>query len=301
MEEKVNSISYSFPSGSEYDPNPQVQQDDLESDIKEPQGEFKYNFYFYSPHLLDSVDGWLNHFIDISNNMEIKEEDKIPSSKNNEQLPNKLIQSKNNSSNNSKNSTKNSSNSNNDLQEHSVIYNNETKFKLFKVLNIPERFNKINIELDMSCHNLYYEKKKHKIKEKIKKDYNVKKIKMEDYEKPLIREFKKFIKKNRDNNYKDFINQDKIFWDLFLGNKNEVYTSDEKKYKKEKFEKYNQKFLHYLFGRKDIKELYNNEFKAHCKQKNKNGKNNEIIYHFYSQYFDDLYKEEISDISFKVL
>ena len=300
MEEKVNSISYSFPSDSKYGPIPQVQQDDLELDIKERLVEFKYDFYFYTLYPLVSVDDSLNHFIDIHNNMKIIELDINAFSKNIEQLPNKLKQSKNNTSNNSKNSTKNSSNCNKDLQEHSVIYNNKTKFKVLKKLNIPERFNEINIELDTSCHNLYYNKKKHKIKEKIKKDYNVKTIKMEDYEKPLIREFKKFIKKNRDN-YKGFINQDKIFWDLFLGNKNEVYTSDEKQYKKEKFEKYNQKFLHYLFRRKDIKEIYNNEFKAHCKHKNKNGKNNEIIYHFYSQYFDDLYKEEISDISFNVL
>jgi len=42
---------------------------------------------------------------------------------------------------------------------------------------------------------------------------------MEDYEKPLIREFKRLIKVNKDK-YKDYLNEDEIFWQLFLSNKN---------------------------------------------------------------------------------
>ena len=91
---------------------------------------------------------------------------------------------------------------------------------MLKSLNIPEKFEEINIDLDMSCHNLYYYKnKKNKIKEKIKKDYNIKTVKMEDYEKSLIREFKRLIKVNKDK-YKDYLNEDEIFWQLFLSNKN---------------------------------------------------------------------------------
>ena len=103
----------------------------------------------------------------------------------------KLNKSKSNFTNNTKNSTKSSSNNNNIFQEKSVIYNNKTKFKVLKSLKIPENFNEINLKLDMSCHNLYYKKKKEKIKKKIKEDYKVKDIKMENYKKPLIREFKR--------------------------------------------------------------------------------------------------------------
>ena len=178
--------------------------------------------------------------------------------------PNK---SKGKFSNNSKNSTKSSSNSNNNFLEQSMFNNKKARFKVLKSLKIPERFNEINLKLDMSCHNIYYEKKKNKIKEKIKKDYNIKNIKMENYEKPIIRQFKKFIKSNMER-YKGIVSQDKLFWDLFLGNKKEKYTSDEIMYKSKRFDKYNQKFLHYLFRRNDIKELYNNDFKTYCRDKN---------------------------------
>ena len=41
---------------------------------------------------------------------------------------------------------------------------------MLKSLNIPEKFEEINIDLDMSCHNLYYYKnKKIKLKKKSKK------------------------------------------------------------------------------------------------------------------------------------
>ena len=166
----------------------------------------------------------------------------------------KLNKSKSNFTNNTKNSTKSSSNNNNIFQEKSVIYNNKTKFKVLKSLKIPENFNEINLKLDMSCHNLYYKKKKEKIKKKIKEDYKVKDIKMENYEKPLIREFKRFITTNL-KKYKSFIDKDKLFWDLFLGKKNENYKPDEKEYKRKKFQKYNQKFIHYLFRRDDIREI----------------------------------------------
>ena len=131
-----------------------------------------------------------------------------------------INKSENAFSNNSKNSTENSSNCKNNICENSVIYNNSVKFKVLKSLNIPEKFEEINIDLDMSCHNLYYYKnKKNKIKEKIKKDYNIKTVKMEDYEKSLIREFKRLIKVYKDK-YKDYLNEDEIFWQLFLSNKN---------------------------------------------------------------------------------
>ena len=131
-----------------------------------------------------------------------------------------INKSENAFSNNSKNSTESSSNCKNNICEHSAIYNNSVKFKVLKSLNIPEKFEEINIDLDISCHNLYYYKnKKNKIKEKIKKDYNIKTVKMEDYEKSLIREFKRLIKVNKDK-YKDYLNEDEIFWQLFLSNKN---------------------------------------------------------------------------------
>ena len=211
----------------------------------------------------------------------------------------KLNKSKSNFTNNTKNSTKSSSNNNNIFQEKSVIYNNKTKFKVLKSLKIPENFNEINLKLDMSCHNLYYKKKKEKIKKKIKEDYKVKDIKMENYEKPLIREFKRFITTNL-KKYKSFIDKDKLFWDLFLGKKNENYKPDEKEYKRKKFQKYNQKFIHYLFRRDDIREIYNNEFKEHCKHKKIKSKTDTITYRFYYKYFDDLYKEEVSDINFEI-
>ena len=151
----------------------------------------------------------------------------------------------------------------------------------------------------MSCHNLYYKKKKEKIKKKIKEDYKVKDIKMENYKKPLIREFKRFIATNI-KKYKGFIDKDKLFWDLFLGKKNERYKPDEKEYKRKKFQKYNQKFIHYLFRRDDIREIYNNEFKEHCKHKKIKSKTDTITYRFYYKYFDDLYKEEVSDINFEI-
>ena len=237
------------------------------------------------------------------NNIKSELKTSMPLLKKKPEITLKVEEKSNNSkakfSNNSKNSTKSSSNSNNNCLEKSMFNNKKARFKVLKSLKIPERFNEINLKLDMSCHNIYYEKKKDKIKKKTKKDYNIKDIKMENYEKPLIRQFKKFIKSNMVK-YKGMLSQDKHFWDLFLGNKNEKYTQDEIMYKRKRFDKYNQKFLHYLFRRNDIKELYNNDFKAYCRLKNIKTTNDKIIYHFYSQYFDDLYKEEIPDIHFNI-
>jgi len=237
------------------------------------------------------------------NNIKSELKTSMPLLKKKPEITLKVEEKSNNSkakfSNNSKNSTKSSSNSNNNCLEKSMFNNKKARFKVLKSLKIPERFNEINLKLDMSCHNIYYEKKKDKIKKKIKKDYNIKDIKMENYEKPLIRQFKKFIKSNMVK-YKGMLSQDKLFWDLFLGNKNEKYTQDEIMYKHKRFGKYNQKFLHYLFRRNDIKELYNNDFKAYYRFKNIKTTNDKIIYHFYSQYFDDLYKEEIPDIHFNI-
>lgn len=207
--------------------------------------------------------------------------------------------------------------------------------KIFDVLKVPKKFKNIYKSLNKRHDNKYYKSKKKKIIEEIKKknekenkkeiwvgtggkvedenkkkyDSNGKKFKLEDYEKPLFRKFKKYIKEKKRlsrrklkrfrRKFKKSHGDCKTFWNLFLGNKREIYSYNEKQFIKKylNFKKYNQKKMHYLFNRKDIKKLYK-KFKVR-KMKNEIGKNTniDISLNFLRKYWDELYGKSV-DITF---
>lgn len=204
-----------------------------------------------------------------------------------------------------------------------------SKKRYFSFVKVPERFKNLYKKLNESDDNHFFNNKRKKIIDDIntfiksendkinkiinkikaflnpkeykilyelKKKLELKQTKLEDYIKPLIRKFKKDIKKkrryrkrrdvkrrNEKKRYrkirrlrKIFTNKDKVlFWDLFLGNKKIKYSEEEQKFIKKhlNFQKYSHKIMRYLFKRKDVNDYYQ-EFKElkieNNKLKNKN-------------------------------
>ena len=158
----------------------------------------------------------------------------------------------------------------------------------------------------MSSNNLYYKPKKkkmrEKVKEKIKEKFAIKKeLKIEDFERPLYRKFKTYLKKNKNQKeFKNIFDNDRIFWDLFLGEKKN-YSLKEKEFIKKyfNFKKYNQNLMKFIFQRNDVLELYK-EFKDNfINKKKKKGPKDDITFKFYIKYLDDLYNNKVKDLEFE--
>jgi len=230
---------------------------------------------------------------------------KINNPYNNEKISIKLKPSENSSSSKSKSTTKGSSNSGAaDNNNTSNIINNNKK--LFKLEEVPDNFFGLYMKLDMSSNNLYYKPKKkkmrEKVKEKIKEKFAIKKdLKIEDFERPLYRKFKTYLKKNKDQKeFKNIFDNDRIFWDLFLGEKKN-YSLKEKEFIKNhfNFKEYNQNSLLFIFQRNDVLELYK-EFKDNfINNKIKKSPKDDITFKFYIKYLDDLYNNKVKDLEFE--
>ena len=230
---------------------------------------------------------------------------KINNPYNNEKISIKLKPSENSSSSKSKSTTKGSSNSGAaDNNNTSNIINNNKK--LFKLEEVPDNFFGLYMKLDMSSNNLYYKPKKkkmrEKVKEKIKEKFAIKKeLKIEDFERPLYRKFKEYLKKNKNQKeFKNIFDNDRIFWDLFLGEKKN-YSLKEKEFIKKhfNFKKYNQNLMKFIFQRNDVLELYK-EFKDnYINTKIKKGPKADITFKFYIKYLDDLYNNKVKDLVFE--
>lgn len=241
----------------------------------------------------------------IENIILINETNNINNPCKNEKISIKLKPSENSSSSKSKNTTKDSSNSGaaDNNNKSNIINNNK---KLFELEEVPHNFFGLLMKLNMSSDDLYYKRKKkkmkEKVKEKIKENFAIKKeLKSEDFERPLYRKFKTYLKKNKNQKeFKNIFDKDRIFWDLFLGEKKN-YSLKEKEFIKKhfNFKKYNQNSLLIIFQRNDVLELYK-EFKDnYINNRIIKGPNNDITFKFYIKYLDDLYNNKVKDLEFE--
>ena len=243
-----------------------------------------------------------NDFSDINGLMDIIEEDKdvsflYPDQENQNNLENnnniKQLKEENNSKNSEKlldNNEKNigqikqnsinlqlskenfDNNRSGFILGESASNNNINKNKLncnknpFVVLQYPE-----NIQLNMSSYNSYCNMKKNILKKKALKPGH----KLEEIEKPLFREFKKYIIKNQKELEHFFINGDS-FWEQFLNGKKTPpfkYVLNDKEFT---FNSFNRRLMDFIFSRRDVNVIYEKfvsdrieSFKKKLKEKDK--------------------------------
>ena len=154
----------------------------------------------------------------------------------------------------SKNSNRNSSNK--DSTGDSTPENNPNK----SILNPPKYFDhpppnfiSYHMKLNMSSDNLYCKLKKKIVREKTIKNRK----KSEDMEKPMLREFKKYLKLKKDKKeFREIFIKDKEFWRRFLDGKKTPPFKYVQNGKEFAFNSFCQYLMMFIFSRDDISKLY---------------------------------------------
>ena len=123
----------------------------------------------------------------------------------------------------------------------------------FAIIHPPENFISTNMKLNMSSGNLYFKLKKKRIRNEVKKIKNIKNS--EEIEKPLLREFKKYLKKNKDKKeFKKIFDKDKNFWkQFFIKSQPFKFTQNGKELV---FKSFNRSLMEFIFSRDDVNKLY---------------------------------------------
>lgn len=205
---------------------------------------------------------------------------------------------KNTSSFNSTNSvTKEMPNPNNNK---SVLADNK---KLFNVTKQNEDFITSNIKLDLSSCQLSFKSKNCK---RGRKQFLLSGIKTEILDKTFLREFKNYLKL-RKKEFKNIFEEDPVFWNEFLENKNPPFSFTQGE-KKIEFKSYNKYFMNFIFSKSGVNTLYNRfilETKGDTKfdkifSKKKMKKSPDIytiaFYKYYRQNLNKLYSQSYSDL-----
>ena len=205
---------------------------------------------------------------------------------------------KNTSSFNSTNSvTKEMPNPNNNK---SVLADNK---KLFNVTKQNEDFITSNIKLDLSSCQLSFKSKNCK---RGRKQFLLSGIKTEILDKTFLREFKNYLKL-RKKEFKNIFEEDPVFWNEFLENKNPPFSFTQGE-KKIEFKSYNKYLMNFIFSKPGVNTLYNRfilETKGDTKfdkifSKKKMKKSPDIytiaFYKYYRQNLNKLYSQSYSDL-----
>ena len=205
---------------------------------------------------------------------------------------------KNTSSFNSTNSvTKEMPNPNNNK---SVLADNK---KLFNVTKQNEDFITSNIKLDLSSCQLSFKSKNCK---RGRRQFLLSGIKTEILDKTFLREFKKYLKL-RKKEFKNIFEEDPVFWNEFLENKNPPFSFTQGE-KKIEFKSYNKYLMNFIFSKPGVNTLYNRfilETKGDTKfdkifSKKKMKKSPDIytiaFYKYYRQNLNKLYSQSYSDL-----
>ena len=239
-----------------------------------------------------SNEGFVNNYL-------IDENDKLKIKKNLIHL--KL--SKNASSFNSTiiSTTKENSNTNN----KSVLSDNKKIF--FNVTKANEDFITDNVKLNLSSCQLSSSKSKKS--KRGRKQILLSGVKTEILDKTFLREFKKYLKLKK-KEFKNIFEQDIIFWNEFLENKNPPfnYTNDGKKIC---FKSYNKNLMNFIFSRQGVNTLYTRFIlenkdvkfdKIFSKKKIKKSPDYYTIafYKFYRENLNKLYSQDYSEFEINV-
>jgi len=145
--------------------------------------------------------------------------------------------------------------------------------------------------------NNFTRKKRERLVESIKKKLgNKTNFKNEDFEKRFFRDFKKFLKINKEKeDFKKIIDKNKTFWDKFISSS---------KYSCWDFKKYSQQLLQFLFKRADFNALYEKYkkdpllwhlIKPGEKQKKEKSKYDNNIYILYKNNLDKIYNPDFTE------
>ena len=239
-----------------------------------------------------SNEGFVNNYL-------IDENDKLKIKKNLIHL--KL--SKNASSFNSTiiSTTKENSNTNN----KSVLSDNKKIF--FNVTKANEDFITDNVKLNLSSCQLSSSKSKKS--KRGRKQILLSGVKTEILDKTFLREFKKYLKLKK-KEFKNIFEQDIIFWNEFLENKNPPfnYTNEGKKIC---FKSYNKNLMNFIFSRQGVNTLYTRFIlenkdvkfdKIFSKKKIKKSPDYYTIafYKFYRENLNKLYSQDYSEFEINV-
>ena len=239
-----------------------------------------------------SNEGFVNNYL-------IDENDKLKIKKNLIHL--KL--SKNASSFNSTtiSTTKENSNTNN----KSVLSDNKKIF--FNVTKANEDFITDNVKLNLSSCQLSSSKSKKS--KRGRKQILLSGVKTEILDKTFLREFKKYLKLKK-KEFKNIFEQDILFWNEFLENKNPPfnYTNEGKKIC---FKSYNKNLMNFIFSRQGVNTLYTRFIlenkdvkfdKIFSKKKIKKSPDYYTIafYKFYRENLNKLYSQDYSEFEINV-
>jgi len=198
--------------------------------------------------------------------------------------------SQNNSNITNNSSTKSSTLINNSMNNISLT--NYKKIKEFDVINseIPI-LNEVNLN-NSSNISLFNRKRK-----RINKEINIEIKKTEDIAKPVFREFRKYLVKNR-NKYKNYFESDKKFWDVFLFGKKTPPFCFQYKGEEFKFTSFNREFFEFIISVDDMYTLYEkflNDTEYQKKQKTKRKSKKIQAYEHYLYNFHKLYSKEMDE------
>ena len=214
-----------------------------------------------------------------------------------------LKKSKNNSYFNSTNSiAKDISNSNNNNK--SVL--NENKKLLFNVTKQPDDFITSNIKLNMSSCQLSCKSKKNK---RGRKQILLSGIKTEIMDKTFLREFKNYLKLKK-KEFKNIFDEDYVFWNEFLENKNPPFYFTQGG-KRISFGGFNKKLMKFIFSKNGVNILYSRFIseskyakfdKIFSKKKSKKRPDyyTMAFYKFYRENLNKLYSQDFSDSEINV-
>ena len=163
----------------------------------------------------------------------------------------------------------------------------------FAIIHPHENLIASNIKLNISSCNLYCKIKKKRVRNEVKKFKPNKKA--EDIEKPLLRQFKKYLAQNKDKKeFQDIFKKDEEFWEKFIYIKKEPfkYTKNGKEFV---FNSFNQSLMEFIFSKNDVNILYEKFISDTSFREQKNVKKKDkceydkLSYEIYLKNFNKIY------------
>lgn len=134
-------------------------------------------------------------------------------------------------------------------------------------------------------------------RKRINKEINIKIKKTEDASKPVFREFRKYLVKNKDK-YKNYFENHKKFWDVFLFGKKTPPFCFPYKGNENKFPSFNRELFEFIISVDDmytLNEKFLNDTEYQIKQKTKRKSKNIQAYEHYLNNFHKLYSKEMDE------
>ena len=186
-------------------------------------------------------------------------------------------------------STKSSTLNNTSMNVSLINYKKKKKSKV----DFTENFISNVVDLNQTSNNILFCRKRKSLNEKIETKIN----KTEDISKPVFREFRTYLKKNR-SKYKKYFENNKEFWNQFLFGKKTPPFCFKYKEKEYKFKSFKRDFFEFIMSIEDMKTLYENFLKDteyQLEQKKERKVKNIQAYKYYLNNFHKIYNKEMDE------